>query len=146
MVDISGKSATVRNASARAVCQMQESTAEAIRGGDLPKGEVLSVARLAGIMAAKRTDELIPLCHSLGLESVNVDFCWRSSQELEIIVHVQATGRTGVEMEALCGASIAALTVYDMCKASDRSIRIFDVQLLKKSGGSRGDFELEEEN
>jgi cyclic pyranopterin monophosphate synthase len=144
MVDVAEKPNSVRRATARAVCAMQHSTADSIRAGAVAKGEVLSVARLAGIMAAKRTDELIPLCHSLGLDSVQIEFNWRNPQELEILVHAQATARTGVEMEALCGASIAALTVYDMCKSTDRTLRVFDIQLLSKSGGTRGDFKLEE--
>lgn len=145
MVDVANKPTSIRQASARAICSMQLSTAEAIRTGSLAKGEVLSVARLAGIMAAKRTDELIPLCHTLGLDSVELEFNWRTPQELEILVHTRATARTGVEMEALCGASIAALTVYDMCKSADRHLRIGEIRLLSKSGGTRGDFLLENE-
>jgi cyclic pyranopterin phosphate synthase len=144
MVNVSEKPISLRKASARAVCAMQPSTADAIKDGAVTKGAVLSVARLAGIMAAKRTDELIPLCHRLAIDSVSVDFNWRSAHELEILVHAQATARTGVEMEALCGASIAALTVYDMCKSIDPTLHIINVQLLSKSGGVHGDYRLNE--
>lgn len=120
---------------------MQPGTAQAIRNNQLSKGEVLQVARLAAIGAAKRTDELIPLCHSLGLDSVEVNFEWASETELKISVTTQSTSRTGVEMEAMVAASIAALTVYDMCKAIDREMIVSNVQLESKSGGTRGDYQ-----
>lgn len=143
MVNVGEKPVTQRRASASAVCVLNSGTAEAVRAGQIGKGDVLQVARLAAISASKRTDELIPLCHSLGLDSVEVEFHWLDSKRLQIVVHVQATARTGVEMEAMLAASVGALTVYDMCKSSDRSIRITDLQLLSKSGGIRGDYRRE---
>lgn len=144
MINVGSKQISVRQASASASCLMKASTAEAIRGDQIGKGNVLQVARLAAIGAAKRTDELIPLCHSLGLDSVQVEFRWLGQQELQIIVKTQATARTGVEMEALVACSIAALTVYDMCKSIDREMQVTNVQLLDKSGGTRGDFRRSE--
>jgi cyclic pyranopterin monophosphate synthase len=141
MVDIGDKPVTRRTATARAVCVMNAGTAEAVRNNSTTKGDVLGVARLAGIGAAKRTDQLIPLCHSLPLESVGVEFRWLDSTHLEVTATVHCTGKTGVEMEALVAASAAALTVYDMCKSSDRAMHIDRVELLRKSGGVRGDFE-----
>lgn len=143
MVNVGGKPVTVRRASASAVCELNTATAEAVRAGQIGKGDVLQVARLAAISASKRTDELIPLCHSLGLDSVEVEFHWIDTQKLQIVVQVQATGRTGVEMEAMLAASVGALTVYDMCKSSDRAIRITDLQLQSKSGGVRGNYQRE---
>ncbi len=105
------------------------------------KGDVLSVARIAAIQAAKRTDELIPLCHSLPLDGVQVEFQWLSQTELKILVTASVTAQTGVEMEALVGASLAALTVYDMCKAVDRSLSIESIVLESKSGGASGDYQ-----
>ena len=140
MVDVGDKPATRRTACARAVCSMMAETAEAIRNVDTKKGDVLPVARLAAIGAAKRTDELIPLCHGIPIESVDVAFRWLSDTELEIQVTSACTGKTGVEMEAMVGASVAALTVYDMCKAMDRDMQIGSVELLAKTGGSRGDY------
>ena len=120
---------------------MRIETAYAIRNNQLTKGEVLQVARLAAIGAAKRTDELIPLRHSLGLDAVEVSFEWSSETQLKISVTTQSTSRTGVEMEAMVAASIAALTVYDMCKAIDREMTIGSIQLESKSGGTRGDYQ-----
>ncbi|HAC89243.1 MAG TPA: cyclic pyranopterin monophosphate synthase MoaC [Planctomycetaceae bacterium] len=140
MVNVADKPVTVRRAAASATCVMNKATAEAVRANQIGKGDVLQVARLAAIGASKKTAELIPLCHSLGLEGVDVDFRWLSDNQLQIVVGVQATARTGVEMEAMVGASLAALTVYDMCKSSDRSMSITDVILLSKSGGQRGDY------
>lgn len=145
MVNVAEKPVTVRRASAGTVCEMDLPTADSIRAGQIGKGDVLQVARIAAIAASKRTDELIPLCHSLGLDSVEVDFEWLDSCRLQITVHVQATARTGVEMEAMVAASVGALTVYDMCKSSDRAIRITDLRLLSKSGGVRGDYKCNEE-
>jgi cyclic pyranopterin monophosphate synthase len=140
MVDVGGKPVSRRTARASSICLMNPATAVAIREVTLAKGDVLSVARLAAIQAAKRTDELIPLCHSLPLDSVQVDFVWLSDSQLKISVTVSVTGRTGVEMESLVGASIAALTVYDMCKAIDRSMSISSVALDSKTGGVSGDY------
>ncbi len=145
MVDVGDKEITRRQATAQAVCVMNAETAAAVRNNSLRKGDVLQVARLAAIAAAKKTDELIPLCHTLPLESVDVQFQWLDDQRLQVRVTAAATARTGVEMEAMVGASLAALTVYDMCKSSDRRLAIEQVQLLSKSGGVRGDFQRESE-
>ncbi len=145
MVDVGNKAITRRQATAQAVCVMNAETAAAVRNNSLRKGDVLQVARLAAIAAAKKTDELIPLCHTLPLESVDVQFQWLDDQRLQVRVTAAATARTGVEMEAMVGASLAALTVYDMCKSSDRRLAIEQVQLLSKSGGVRGDFQRESE-
>jgi cyclic pyranopterin monophosphate synthase len=140
MVDVGEKPISRRTATATVVCRMQAETSERIRQNTLKKGDVLSVARVAAIQAAKRTDELIPLCHSLPLDGVTVDFQWLGQKRLKISVTVSVTGRTGVEMEAMVGASIAGLTVYDMCKAVDRSMSLEEVSLESKSGGTRGDY------
>lgn len=140
MVDVGDKPISRRTALAAARCRMQLATAQAVREVSGPKGDVLQVARIAAISAAKRTDELIPLCHSVPLDRVDVQFAWPSEDLLEIRVQATATGRTGVEMEALLAASIAALTVYDMCKAMDRAMRVESVELLSKTGGVRGDY------
>ena len=144
MVDVGSKPISRRSAIAQAICEMQSATGAAIRENTLKKGEVLQVARIAAINAAKRTDELIPLCHSLPLDSVDTEFSWESDSRLKILVTVNTTGKTGVEMEALVAASIAATTVYDMCKAVDRSMKISDVLLIKKTGGVRGDYQRSE--
>jgi molybdenum cofactor biosynthesis protein MoaC len=144
MVDVSDKAETERVASAGARVVMRPETLERIRSGDVAKGDVLAVARLAGIMAAKRTAELIPLCHPLALTSVGVDLvCAPERSAVEITATCKLRGRTGVEMEALTAASVAALTVYDMCKAVDRGMVITDLRLLRKSGGRSGDWEAE---
>jgi molybdenum cofactor biosynthesis protein MoaC len=144
MVDISEKQETDRVAIAGARIVMQPETLERIRSGDVAKGDVLAVARLAGIMAAKRTAELIPLCHPLALTSVNVDLeCAPERSSVEITATCKLRGRTGVEMEALTAASVAALTVYDMCKAVDRGMVVTDLRLLRKSGGKSGSWEAE---
>lgn len=140
MVDVAEKPVSRRSAVARAIVQMQASTASAVRNSQLAKGDVLQVARIAAIAAAKRTDELIPLCHTLPLDSISVAFDWHDERRLEITVEARATARTGVEMEALLAASIAALTVYDMCKAIDKAMHIEMVQLVSKTGGTQGDF------
>jgi indole-3-glycerol phosphate synthase len=144
MVDVSDKQKTDRVAIASARVVMRPETLERIRSGDVAKGDVLAVARLAGIMAAKRTAELIPLCHPLALTSVKVDLvCVPERTAVEITATCRLRGRTGVEMEALTAASIAALTVYDMCKAVDRGMVVTDLRLLRKSGGKSGNWEAE---
>jgi indole-3-glycerol phosphate synthase len=142
MVDVSDKDETDRVATAGARVVMRRETLERIRTGDVAKGDVLAVARLAGIMAAKRTAELIPLCHPLALSSVEVDLaCRPATSAVEITATCRLRGRTGVEMEALTAASVAALTIYDMCKAVDRGMVVTDLRLLRKSGGRSGDWE-----
>ncbi|MEZ4268237.1 MAG: cyclic pyranopterin monophosphate synthase MoaC [Myxococcota bacterium] len=137
MVDVSAKAATVRSATAQAVVRMEPDTATAIAEARLAKGDVLAVARLAGIMAAKRTADLIPLCHPLPLDHVAVEITM-GSDRATIRATAQTTGRTGVEMEALTAASVAALTLYDMAKAIDRAMTIDGVCLLEKHGGKSG--------
>ncbi len=141
MVDVGDKPVSQRLASATAICVMNAVTAQAIRDNSMSKGDVLQVARLAGITAAKRTDELIPLCHTVPLDSVHLEFHWLEPTRLQVLTTARSTGRTGVEMEALVAASVAALTVYDMCKSSDRAMTIEGIQLQSKSGGARGDFQ-----
>jgi cyclic pyranopterin phosphate synthase len=142
MVDVSDKDETDRVAIVGARVVMQPQTLERIRAGDVAKGDVLAVARLAGIMAAKRTAELIPLCHPLALTSVEVDLaCVPERNAVEIVATCRMRGRTGVEMEALTAASVAALTIYDMCKAVDRGMVVTDLRLLSKSGGRSGHWE-----
>ena len=143
MVDVGAKAETVRVATARARVVMQKATLDLIRAGDAKKGDVLGVARLAGIMAAKRTADLIPLCHPLPITSVSVDLTPTGDEAVEIAATVRTTGRTGVEMEALTAASVAALTVYDMVKAVDRGMRIEALRVVAKSGGKSGDFTQE---
>ena len=138
MVDVSAKAVTEREAVARAVVRMQPHTLRLIRSGKIAKGEVLAVARVAGIMAAKRTADWIPLCHPLPVEVAAVDFRAAGSRTLEIEARVKISGKTGVEMEALAAVSAAALTVYDMCKAVDRGMRFDAVRLLEKAGGRSG--------
>jgi len=140
MVDVSAKPISERAATARARIVMQESTLRMILEGSARKGDVLGVARLAGIMGAKRTAELIPLCHPLPITAVSVALAPAPPDAVEIEATVRTTGRTGVEMEALTAASVAALTVYDMCKAADRGMRIEALRLVHKSGGKSGDF------
>lgn len=140
MVDISGKEPTLRTATARGRIVMQPATLALIREGRAGKGDVLGVARIAGIMAAKRTHELIPLCHPLMLSRVAVDLEPEGENAVAIRATVTVTGRTGVEMEALTAVTVAALTVYDMVKAVDRSMRIEDVRLVHKAGGKSGEF------
>ena len=140
MVDVGDKPVTRRTARASGTVRMQPATLAQITSGEVAKGNALEVARLAGIMAAKRTAELIPLCHPLPLESVEVDLHPTGDSQLHITATVMTSGKTGVEMEALTAVSIAALTVYDMCKAMDRAMTIEQVQLEAKSGGASGDF------
>lgn len=142
MVDVSAKDETERVAVASGQIVMQPETLAKIMAGDMKKGDVLSVARLAGIMGAKRTPDLIPLCHPLNLSSVAVELtCDPAHSAVEITATAKITGRTGVEMEALTAVAVAALTVYDMCKSVDRSMRIGDIRLRHKSGGKSGTYE-----
>jgi cyclic pyranopterin phosphate synthase len=142
MVDVSAKAETERVAVAGGRITMRKATLEKIMAGDMKKGDVLSVARLAGIMGAKRTPDLIPLCHPLNLSSVAVDLrCDPDTLSVEITATAKITGRTGVEMEALTAVAVAALTVYDMCKSVDRGMHISDIRLLHKSGGKSGTYE-----
>ena len=140
MVDISAKDPSARVARAVALIRMQAKTLEAIFGGEVSKGDVLAVARVAGIQGAKRTADLIPLCHPLALAKVTVDFARTADGALQIATECRVNGQTGVEMEALVAASVAALTVYDMCKSADRGMTIENVQLVHKSGGKSGDW------
>ena len=141
MVDVSTKPETVRSATARARVVMQAATLALIESGGAKKGDVLGVARLAGIMAAKRTAELIPLCHPLPIDAVGLELhADPGGPAVEIAATVRTTGRTGVEMEALTAVSIAALTVYDMCKSADRGMRIEAIRLTHKDGGKSGEF------
>ncbi len=140
MVDVGEKPVTKRIARASGLIRMQPATRQLITDKKLSKGDVLEVARLAGIMAAKRTDELIPLCHSLPLDAVRIDFSENGNDALKIEATVEVTAKTGVEMEALTAVSVAALTIYDMCKAVDRAMRIEQIQLEEKSGGRSGHF------
>jgi cyclic pyranopterin phosphate synthase len=141
MVDVTGKAVTERVAIASGQVLMQPETLALIERGGVGKGDVLGVARLAGIMGAKRTAELIPLCHPLPLSSVQVELTCRSDPPaVEITATCRSVGRTGVEMEALCAVSAAALTVYDMCKALDRGMRIADIRLRHKAGGKSGTY------
>jgi len=143
MVDVGAKAVTDRSATARARVVMQPATLAMIRAGTAKKGDVLGVARLAGIMAAKRTADLIPLCHPLPITAVTIDLEPAGDDTVEIAATVRTTGQTGVEMEALTAASVTALTVYDMCKAVDRGMRIESLRVVAKSGGKSGDFTQE---
>jgi cyclic pyranopterin phosphate synthase len=144
MVDTSDKEVTLRQARASALVRMAAATAALIRDRGVAKGDVFEVARLAGIMAAKRTADLIPLCHPLPLTAVQVELCFDSDTLLRIDATVRVQARTGVEMEALTAASVAALTLYDMCKAVDRVMTIERVRLEEKSGGRSGTFRRED--
>ena len=142
MVDISTKDETERVATARGSVIMQPATLKLVAAGNMKKGDVLAVARLAGIMAAKRTPDLIPLCHPLALSAVTVDLdCDTVRSAVNITATCKVAGRTGVEMEAMTAVAVAALTVYDMCKAIDRGMIIGAIRLLKKSGGKSGTYE-----
>jgi cyclic pyranopterin phosphate synthase len=143
MVDVGSKPVTARAARASARVRMAAATLDLIRNRELAKGDVLEVARLAGIMAAKRTSELIPLCHPLPLDSIEIRFEFADPDVLTIEATAGVTARTGVEMEALTAASVAALTVYDMCKAVDRGMVIERIQLEEKLGGRSGHFQRE---
>jgi len=144
MVDVSAKGETARDATAKGSVLMEAETLDLIAENGIAKGDVLATARIAGIMAAKRTADLIPLCHPLPLSSVAVELTLdRDRGAVDIAATVAVTGRTGVEMEALTAVSVAALTVYDMCKAVDRGIRLTDIRLTRKAGGKSGTFEAE---
>jgi cyclic pyranopterin monophosphate synthase len=140
MVDVGGKDVTERRAQAAAYVTMSPSTLRLILDKKLAKGDVFEVARLAGIMASKRTSELIPLCHPLPLDAVDLNFEAIDDRTIKIEANVRVHARTGAEMEALTAVSVASLTVYDMCKSSDRAITIGPIGLLEKSGGKSGDF------
>jgi cyclic pyranopterin monophosphate synthase len=141
MVDVGAKEATTRRAVARAIVRMTPATAARVAAGDAPKGDVLGVARVAGIQAAKRTGDLIPLCHPLGLDHVDVDaHLDAEAGTVALTATAAVTARTGVEMEAMTAAAVAALTVYDMVKGLERGVRIETVELLRKSGGRSGDW------
>jgi cyclic pyranopterin phosphate synthase len=144
MVDVGGKPNTKRVAVAKGEITMRPETLALIQEGGIPKGDVLAVAQVAGIMAAKRTHELIPMCHPLLLTHLAVEFAPNEAQNLiEIIATVKTTGKTGVEMEALAAVAVAALTIYDMCKAMDRAMHITNIRLVRKSGGKSGEIILE---
>ena len=142
MVDVTGKDVTFRQAEAEGRVRMARETVALIRTGGAPKGDVLAVAQVAGVMAAKRTHELIPMCHPLRLTAVDLSFTLEEGA-VHIRSKVKCKGETGVEMEALTAASAAALTVYDMCKAVQRDMEIGDIRLCRKSGGKLGDYEKE---
>lgn len=143
MVDVSGKAVTYRTARAAGRVWMNPETLEKVRAGQMAKGDVLAVAQVAGIMAAKRTWELIPMCHPLPLTSIDISFAFQDNA-LDIQAQVKCSGETGVEMEALTAVSAAALTVYDMCKAVQRDMVIDQIRLLEKTGGKSGVFRREE--
>jgi cyclic pyranopterin phosphate synthase len=144
MVDVTAKADTERVAVARGLVRMQPATFRLITQGGIAKGDVLTTAQLAGIMAAKKTPELIPLCHPLLIGNVAIEFSLdEDASTIEISATVASTGKTGVEMEALTATAIAALTVYDMCKAVDRGMKIENIRLVRKSGGKSGTISLE---
>ncbi|MCH8864863.1 MAG: cyclic pyranopterin monophosphate synthase MoaC [Chloroflexi bacterium] len=144
MVDVTGKPDTHRRAVAKGLVRMQPATFSRLQDGQIAKGDVLTVAQLAGITAAKKTPDLIPLCHPILIDSVGIEFNLdEENSTVEITATVESTGKTGVEMEALTAAAVTALTIYDMCKAIDRGIRIENIRLIKKSGGKSGDITLE---
>ena len=141
MVDVGGKDETVRTALATGTIHVSREIMDAIANGTSKKGDVLGVARIAGIMAVKQTGNLIPLCHNLILEKCNVDFQTDENYcEVRVLCNVKTKGKTGVEMEALTGVSVALLTIYDMCKAIDKEMEIGQVHLVRKTGGKSGDF------
>ena len=144
MVDITGKPDTQREAVAGGTVRMEPITFERLQGGALPKGDVLAVARLAGITAAKKTPDLIPLCHPILIGDIKVEFNLNQNDStVDITATVKSTGKTGVEMEALTATAVAALTIYDMCKAVDKGMKIENIRLIKKSGGKSGTINLE---
>lgn len=144
MVDVTGKPDTQREAVAKCRVRMKTSTLGQLKGGSMPKGDVLAVARLAGIMAAKQTPHIIPLCHPVLIGDIKVEFGLdEDNSTVEITTVVKSTGKTGVEMEALTATAVAALTIYDMCKAVDRAIQIESIRLIRKSGGKSGTINLE---
>lgn len=139
MVDVGGKSATTRSATASGFIRMSPGTLAAIREGSGPKGDVLAAARIAGIMAAKKTGELIPLCHPLALDAVTVDFAFEA-EGIAVAARASLTGKTGVEMEALTAVSVALLTIYDMAKALEKGMVVENIRLVEKTGGKSGDW------
>ena len=143
MVDVSNKDITERIAVAHATVTMNSQTFGLIMDKQVAKGDVLEVARVAGIMAAKKTSELIPMCHPLNINSVKIDYADNSKNTIEITSEVKITAKTGVEMEALTAVSVCALTIYDMCKSADKSMLISDIYLARKTGGKSGAFERE---
>jgi cyclic pyranopterin phosphate synthase len=145
MVDVSGKSVTLRQARAAADVELRPETLKLILDRKVAKGDVFEVARLAGILAAKKTGELIPLCHPLGLDSVEISFAPLDDRRVRIESRVSVQGRTGVEMEAMTAVSVAALTIYDMCKGADRGITLGPIRLLEKTGGKSGHYVRDEE-
>jgi cyclic pyranopterin phosphate synthase len=144
MVDVGQKAITSRSARASALVRMSAETMALVRDQKLSKGDVLEVSRLAGIMAAKRTAELIPLCHTLPLDSVTIDFSFPDVHTIRIEGEARCTAKTGVEMEALTAVSVAALTIYDMCKSAQRGIVIEEIRLEEKSGGKSGDWKADQ--
>lgn len=145
MVDVSGKQETVREATATGNIRMSSQAYELVKNGSMSKGDVLGVARIAGVMAAKKVDQLIPLCHPLMITKINVDFRFSDADNsIDIFATVGISGKTGVEMEALTAVSVAALTIYDMCKAVDKSMVINEIRLLKKTGGKSGTYVRDE--
>ena len=144
MVDVSGKENTKRIAVAAGEIRMSAECFQKVTAGDMKKGDVLGVARIAGIMGAKKTSELIPLCHILQLTKVEIEFRFPGENRIEAVCTAKTMGKTGVEMEALTGVSTALLTIYDMCKAVDRSMEIGEIRLLEKSGGKSGTFRRED--
>ena len=141
MVDVGGKAVTERQATAKGRISMRPETLAMIEGGTAKKGDVLAAARIAGIMAAKKTHELIPLCHPLMISSVNIEFVFdRNEPAVEVAATVRVEAKTGVEMEALTAVAVACLTLYDMCKSADRAMRISDIRLAEKSGGKSGHY------
>ncbi|NLW79483.1 MAG: cyclic pyranopterin monophosphate synthase MoaC [Ruminococcaceae bacterium] len=141
MVDVSAKAETTRTATATGKIRMNAAAFAAVQGGTMEKGDVLGVARVAGIMGAKRTSQLIPLCHPLAIEKAGIDFTLLpEASSVEARCTVTTSGKTGVEMEALCGVNIALLTIYDMCKAVDKGMELYDITLLEKRGGKSGHY------
>ena len=144
MVDVTGKSDTQREAVAKGMIRMQASTFDQLKKGKMPKGDVLTPAQLAGIMAAKQTPHIIPLCHPIPIGDIKVEFNLdEKNSTVEITATVKSVGKTGVEMEALTATTVAALTIYDMCKAVDPGMRIENIRLIRKSGGKSGVINLE---
>ncbi len=142
MVDVSAKEATVREAVAQATVTMRDSTLDLILGGGVEKGDVLAVAQVAGIMAAKKTSEIIPMCHPIAITGVDLEFeVDREASTITVTARARTLDRTGIEMEALTAAAVAALTIYDMCKAADRDMTVKEVKLLFKAGGKSGTYE-----
>ena len=135
MVDVGDKAVTTRTAAAAATVRMQPETLRKLLAADLKKGDGLSAARIAGIMGGKKTSELIPLCHNIPIDRITIDFVQKDDTRIEILAHAKCTYKTGIEMEALTAASVAALTIYDMCKAIDRGMVIEEIRLLDKTGG-----------